>query len=102
MGSGNLTIDLDALTANRRVLDAMAVCETAAVVKADGYGQGVDRAAKALAKAGARRFFVAVAEEGAALRQAFDPIGHIVLGFEGQFTRFGNLVKPWQGGEDSF
>ena len=70
MGSGNLTIDLDALTANWRALDAMAVCETAAVVKADGYGLGIDRVAKALAKAGARRFFVAVAEEGAAVREA--------------------------------
>ncbi|WP_323368587.1 alanine racemase [Profundibacter amoris] len=56
MGSGNSTIDLDALTANRRVLDTLAVCETAAVVKADGYGLGIDRGAKALAKAGARRF----------------------------------------------
>jgi replicative DNA helicase len=24
------------------------------------------------------------------------PIGHVELSFEGQFTRFGNLVKPWQ------
>jgi len=70
MGSGNLIIDLDALVANWRVLDAMTNCETAAVVKADGYGLGVGRVAKALAQAGARRFFVAVAEEGAAVREA--------------------------------
>ncbi|WP_394358494.1 replicative DNA helicase [Halocynthiibacter halioticoli] len=25
------------------------------------------------------------------------PIGHVELSFEGQFTRFGNLAKPWQG-----
>jgi len=35
-------------------------------------------------------------------KQRHGPIGHIELSFEGQFTRFGNLVKPWQGGEDSF
>jgi len=73
MGSGNLTIDLDALAANWRSLDAMTDCETAAVVKADGYGLNAGRVALALAKAGARRFFVAVAEEGAAVRQALGP-----------------------------
>jgi len=37
-------------------------------------------------------------------KQRHGPIGHIELSFEGRFTRFGNLVKPWQqgGGEDSF
>jgi alanine racemase len=72
MGTGTLTIDLDAIAANWRALDAMteAGCQTAAVVKADGYGLGAGRVAKALARAGARRFFVAVAEEGAAIRQA--------------------------------
>ncbi len=37
-------------------------------------------------------------------KQRHGPIGHIELSFEGQFTRFGNLVKPWQqqGGEESF
>ena len=35
-------------------------------------------------------------------KQRHGPIGHIELSFEGQFTRFGNLVKPWQGGGDSF
>ena len=34
-------------------------------------------------------------------KQRHGPIGNIELSFEGQFTRFGNLVKPWQqqGGE---
>ncbi len=38
-------------------------------------------------------------------KQRHGPIGHVELSFEGQFTRFGNLVKPWQqrgDGEDSF
>jgi alanine racemase len=43
------------------------------VVKADGYGLGAARVAHPLAKAGARRFFVAVAEEGATLRDALGP-----------------------------
>ncbi|RKT34437.1 replicative DNA helicase [Roseovarius halotolerans] len=29
-------------------------------------------------------------------KQRHGPIGTIELSFEGQFTRFGNLVKPWQ------
>lgn len=73
MSTGHLTIDLDALVANWRALDKMTNCATAAVVKADGYGLGVGRVARALAKAGARQFFVAVAEEGAAVREALGP-----------------------------
>lgn len=72
MSTGTLTIDLDAIAANWRALDRLSAdnVETAAVVKADGYGLGAGRVARALARAGARRFFVAVAEEGAALREA--------------------------------
>ncbi len=70
MSTGHITIDLDAIIANWRALDKMSKTETAAVVKANGYGLGAGRVAKALAKAGARKFFVAVAEEGAAIRQA--------------------------------
>lgn len=70
MGTGKLTIDLDAIVANWRALDAMSESETAAVVKADAYGLGLNRVARALARAGARVFFVAVAEEGAAVRDA--------------------------------
>ena len=65
-----LQIDLDAVAANWRALDAMTDCETAAVVKADGYGLGAGAVARRLAAEGARRFFVAVAEEGHALRAA--------------------------------
>ena len=73
MITGYLTIDLDALVANWRAIDAMTDVETAAVVKADGYGLGAATVARALAKAGARKFCVAVAEEGAAVRQALGP-----------------------------
>ena len=75
MATGTLTIDLDAVAANWRTLDRMSAggVQTAAVVKADAYGLGVTRVARALARAGARRFFVAAAEEGAAVRQALGP-----------------------------
>ena len=73
MSTGHITIDLDAIIANWRALDKMTSVETAAVVKADGYGLGAATVAKALAKAGARRFFVAVAEEGGAVRNAVGP-----------------------------
>ncbi|MCL4107597.1 UNVERIFIED_CONTAM: hypothetical protein GTU68_022058 [Idotea baltica] len=75
MGTATLTINLDAVVANWRALDRLSAptVETAAVVKANAYGLGVDRVAKRLAAAGVRRFFVAVAQEGAAIRQALGP-----------------------------
>jgi alanine racemase len=66
-----LTVDLAALAANWRALDARSgQAETAAVVKADGYGCGIGAAGRALAEAGARSFFVAQPEEGVRLRAA--------------------------------
>ncbi len=75
MPGGTLTIDLDAIAANWRALDRMSGqgVQTAAVVKADAYGLGAARVARALAQAGARRFFVALADEGVALRAALGP-----------------------------
>jgi alanine racemase len=73
MSTGTLTIDLDAVVANWRALAKLSAGETAAVVKADGYGLGAGRVARALARVGCRRFFVAVAEEGAEVRNALGP-----------------------------
>jgi alanine racemase len=75
MATATLSINLDALAANWRALDraSSSGVQTAAVVKADAYGLGVARVARSLAQAGARRFFVALAEEGAVLRQALGP-----------------------------
>ena len=70
MTTGNLSIDLKAVVANWRALDALSTCETAAVVKADGYGLGIGEIATALAGAGVRTFFVAYASEGAVVRKA--------------------------------
>ncbi|MGB3278261.1 MAG: alanine racemase [Pseudorhodobacter sp.] len=72
MSTATLSIDLDAIAANWRALNRLssADTQTGAVVKADAYGLGAGRVARALAQAGARRFFVACAEEGGAVRQA--------------------------------
>lgn len=72
MATATLSIDLDAIAANWRALDRMSApgTQTGAVVKADAYGLGAGRVARALAQAGARRFFVAVAEEAKAVRAA--------------------------------
>lgn len=64
-----LTIDLDALAANYRLLRARAApAECAAVVKADAYGLGMAKAAPALWLAGCRTFFVATLAEALELR----------------------------------
>lgn len=79
MASGMLEIDLDAITANWRALDAMtpAQVQTAVMVKADGYGLGAAPVARALMAVGARRFFVALTEEGVSLRLALGPDAEI-------------------------
>lgn len=71
MARAELTIDLGAIVANWRALDALSApgCETAAVLKADAYGCGAARVGPALMAAGCRTFFVALAEEGAELRE---------------------------------
>ena len=70
MAQAELIVDLDALVANWRALSDRSAGEAGAVVKADAYGLGFAPVATALARAGARRFFVAQAEEGAALPAA--------------------------------
>lgn len=75
MATGKLTINLDAIASNWRALSALSGpnVDTAAVVKADGYGLSAGRVARTLAQSGARRFFVAASEEGAAVRDALGP-----------------------------
>lgn len=92
MSTGHLTIDLNALAENWRALDAKSAPETAAVVKADGYGLGTEPVARTLAKAGARRFFTAVAEEGAAVRAALGP-GPMIGVFSGHMPGDTDLIR---------
>lgn len=79
MAAGRLHIDLDAVADNWRALSALSQAEAGAVVKADGYGLGVAPVCRALARAGARRFFVAMAEEGLAVRKALGPGPEIMV-----------------------
>jgi alanine racemase len=61
---GILTIDLAAIVANWRELARRAApAQCAAVVKADGYGCGIEPVTAALAKAGCTTFFVATLAE---------------------------------------
>ncbi len=66
---GILTVDLAALEANWRALTRRATpTECAAVIKADGYGCGIEPVARKLARAGCKTFFVADLAEAAAAR----------------------------------
>lgn len=79
--TGRLHIDLDAIAANWRALDAKTPpdCETGAVVKGDAYGCGIAKVAPTLRRAGARRFFVATPGEGATLRETLGPAAAIFI-----------------------
>jgi alanine racemase len=77
-----LTIDLDAIVANWRLLrDRVAPAACAGVVKADAYGTGAAKVAPALARAGCHTFFVAHIDEGVRLRALLpDAAIHILNG----------------------
>lgn len=92
MTTAHLTIDLDAICDNWRALDAKTAGETAAVVKANSYGLNAERVAPALAAIGVRKFFVAAAEEGAAIRQALGP-GPEIMVFSGHMDTDTPLIQ---------
>ncbi len=70
-GAARLTIDLTALRSNWCYLNGKVGNDVACavVLKANGYGTGAGEVGKALYAAGARVFFVALPEEGIALRK---------------------------------
>lgn len=75
-----LDIDLGAIVANWRLLGEKATpAQSAAVVKADGYGLGAAAVARALQAAGCRLFFVATLDEGIGLRSALGPEPEIAV-----------------------
>jgi len=94
MATATLTIDLQALGNNWRALNAKssAIVETAAVVKADGYGLDAGRVSKALSDVGVKTFFVAAAEEGAAVRFAAGPDATINV-FSGHMAGDADLLR---------
>lgn len=95
MATATLNIDLAALVRNWKALDAKTTSETAAVVKADGYGLGVQRVGRCLANAGVRKFFVAATEEGADLRAALGP-GPEINVFSGHMSGDTDMIHDMQ------
>ncbi len=91
MSTARLTINLHALTQNWLALDAKTKVETGAVVKADAYGLGAGPVAAALVDEGVSKFFVAVAEEGATVRQAVGPEATIFV-FSGHMEQDTDLL----------
>src|SRR5450759_850328 len=77
---GILTVDLAAIEANWRSLGHRVMpAECAAVIKADGYGCGIEKVAAALAKAGCKTFFVADLAEARQVRNvAPDPVIYVL------------------------
>jgi alanine racemase len=80
---GTLSIDLDAIEANWRALASLLVTvECAAVVKADGYGLGLEPVTTKLAGAGCKTFFVAdIAEARRARACAAEAAIYVLNGF---------------------
>ena len=101
---GVLTIDLGALVANWRLLQARAGgAECAAVAKADGYGLGLSAVVRALRVAGCRSFFVADLSEAVAAREACgDGTVHVLNGLlPGTASTFAGLgLTPILGSQD--
>jgi alanine racemase len=79
---GILTIDLAAIEANWRALGRRAMpSECAAVIKADGYGCGIEPVALQLARAGCKTFFVADLAEARRVRAvAPEPAVYVLNG----------------------
>ncbi|MFP3945153.1 MAG: alanine racemase [Alphaproteobacteria bacterium] len=72
---GHLTINLDALAANYRLLrERGGRAEAGAAIKADGYGLGGVAVARRLMAEGCRTFFVAFLDEALDLRAAGGPL----------------------------
>ena len=92
-----LTIDVGAIVANWKALDARSAAstETAGVVKADAYGLGADWVAPRLAAAGCQTFFVMSLTEAMALRTSLNEAGH-------ETARILTLGGCHKGQEDEF
>lgn len=74
IGGARLTIDLEALAANYRLIrDAVAPAQVGGVVKANGYGLGAAFVAQTLMAQGCRHLFVAVLGEADALAPDLEP-----------------------------
>jgi len=80
--AARLTIDLDTVAANYRLLQGKldtAGAKAGAAVKADGYGLGARPVVRALAHAGCKDFFVAHPHEGVVVREELPDVRVHVL-----------------------
>ncbi len=93
MATPALRVDLAAVAANWRALDRRTGPQvaTAATVKAGAYGLGLAPVARTLADAGVRQFFVAIAEEGAQLRDILGP-GPEIFVYSGHMAGDGERI----------
>jgi alanine racemase len=95
---GILTVDLGAIADNWRALSHQATpAECAAVIKADGYGCGIEPVAIALARAGCQTFFVADLGEARRARKAVpEPAIYVLSGLmPGTAAAYADLrVRP--------
>ncbi len=80
LAGGRLTIDLDALVANYQALKKMSGnARCAAVVKANAYGLGADKVVEALWGVGCDTYFVALPQEGFAIKRLYPKATVFVL-----------------------
>jgi alanine racemase len=70
MWQAEVSVDLDAITANVRLLRSRTTAEVMAVVKGDGYGHGIIESAEAAVRGGATWLGGCTLEEALALRAA--------------------------------
>ncbi|MEE9388899.1 MAG: alanine racemase [Paracoccaceae bacterium] len=108
MSNPCLTINLDAVIGNWRALDARSAqnVTTGAVVKANAYGLGLDKIARALMAANVSTYFVATAAEGAQLRALTgpDPVIFVFCGhMSGDASRIdANTLTPLLNSPEQF
>lgn len=80
LAGATLTIDLDALVANwRMIAKRVSPAECGATIKADGYGCGAGEVAQALWAAGCKSYFVALPMEGKIVRDALPEAAIYIL-----------------------
>ena len=95
---GRLEINLAALAENYKLLSKKSPnSETAAAVKANAYGLGIEQVAPVLVKSGCKTFFVALPEEGVKLRKlAPDATIYVLAGIWSKSLEslFANKLTP--------
>jgi alanine racemase len=97
-----VTVDAPALQANWRLLKSKTAGDCAAVVKANGYGLGIENVAPPLWQAGCRTFYVAHTLEGVGLRKLLPEARIIILhgAHQPELLKAHNLIPCLNGPQD--